>query len=158
MRLYQPYHYKSKNPIWTDADSAIRKIQKGRRILIGSGCAEPQHLVKALIRNANYFRDNEVVHILTVGIAPYSDKKYAANFRHNAFFIGQNIRDSVKKGHSDYLPIFLSDIPALFTSKAVALDAVIVQLSPPDKHGYCTLGTSVDAAKAAVESASVIIS
>ena len=85
-----------------------------------------------------------MVHILTVGIAPYSDKKYAANFRHNAFFIGQNIRDSVKKGHSDYLPIFLSDIPRLLKTKQMPIHAVLIQVSPPNNQKFVSLGVSVD--------------
>ena len=85
MFMYEKYIYRKKKTVWTDADSAVRNIKKGKRILIGSGCAEPQHLVQALVRNAQFFRDNEVVHILTVGIAPYADPRYAHNFRHNAF-------------------------------------------------------------------------
>jgi len=157
MFLYSKYTYKKKNPLWVDADTAIRKIKKGKRILIGSGCAEPQHLVHALMRNARYFRDNEVVHILTVGVAPYADPQYAENFRHNAFFIGRNIRDSVSEGHSDYMPIFLSEIPRLFKTRQMPLHAVLIQVSPPNHNGYVSLGVSVDILPAAIASADIVI-
>ncbi len=157
MLLYKPYRFKKKKPIWTDADTAIRKIQKGKRILIGSGCAEPQRLVKALVENASQFRDNEIVHILTTGIAPYADPQYAQNFRHNAFFIGHNIRESVYKGYSDYMPIFLSEIPRLFLNKQMTLHAALIQVSAPDKDGYVSLGVSVDVVLAAIASADFVI-
>lgn len=155
--LYQPYSYKKKQPVWIDADSAIRKIQKGKRILIGSGCAEPQHLVQCLVRNASCFRDNEVVHILTVGIAPYADPEFLRNFRHNAFFIGHNIRASVQQGHSDYMPIFLSEVPQLFKSRQMPIHAVLVQVSPVSPRQTVSLGVSVDILPAAIASADFVI-
>ena len=157
MLLYEKYTYKKKKPIWTDADTAIRSIKKGKRILIGSGCAEPQFLVQALVRNAGRFRDNEVVHILTVGIAPYADPQYAANFRHNAFFIGKNIRDSVAKGYCDYMPIFLSEIPRLFKTKQMPIHAALIQVSPPNKSKMVSLGISVDILPAAIQNADIVI-
>lgn len=157
MFLYEEYIYKKRSPIWVDADTAIKKIKKGQRILIGSGCAEPQHLVQALVRNASHFRDNEVVHILTVGIAPYADPQYAQNFRHNAFFIGHNIRESVSKGHSDYMPIFLSEIPRLFKTRQMPIHAVLLQVSPPDNNNQVSLGVSVDILPAAIAHADIVI-
>jgi len=156
MLLYNPYKYKKKEPKWIDADSAIRSIHKGRRILIGSGCAEPQFLVKALIRNAKYFRDNEIVHILTVGIAPYGEAQFADNFRHNAFFIGNNIRDSIYEGRADYMPIFLSEIPRLFKTGQMPLHCVLLQVSPPNRR-YVSLGVSVDILPSAIASADFVI-
>ena len=157
MFLYEKYFYKKKKTVWTDADSAVRNIKKGKRVLIGSGCAEPQHLVHALVRNANYFRDNEVVHILTVGIAPYADPRYAHNFRHNAFFIGHNIRESVLQGHSDYMPVFLSEIPRLFKTRQMPLHAALIQVSPPDRKGFVSLGVSVDILPAAIAGADIVV-
>jgi len=157
MFLYQKSQYASKQPVWTDADSAIRNIKKGKRILIGSGCAEPQHLVQALVRNARHFRDNEVVHILTVGIAPYSDPQYADNFRHNAFFIGHNIRESIIQGHADYMPIFLSEIPRLLKSRQMPIHAALIQVSPPNEQGFVSLGVSVDILAAAISTADIVI-
>lgn len=157
MFLYQPYQFKQKNPVWVDALTAIRQIKKGRRVLIGSGCAEPQFLVKTLVNNASLFRDNEIVHILTVGIAPYADPQYANNFRHNAFFIGKNIRQSVTDGHSDYLPIFLSEIPSLLRTKQMPVHCALIQVSPPDDNGFVSLGVSVDILLAAIQSADIVI-
>ncbi len=157
MQYYKSYRFKKKSPQWVDADTAIKKIHKGKRIIIGSGCAEPQHLVQALIRNASQFRDNEVAHILTAGIAPYADPQYAQNFRHNAFFIGHNIRESVMKGHSDYVPIFLSEVPQLFINKQMSLHAALIQVSPPDKQNYVSLGVSVDVVLAAISCADIVI-
>lgn len=156
-QLYEPYHYQTKYPIWCDADTAIRKIQKGKRILIGSGCAEPQHLVRALVRQAPLFRDNEIVHILTVGISPYSDPQYSAHFRHNAFFIGENIRAAVHDGRADYMPIFLSDIPRLLKTKQMPVHAVLIQVSPPGRGKHVSLGVSVDILPAAIASADLVI-
>ncbi|MBZ0167329.1 MAG: GNAT family N-acetyltransferase, partial [Candidatus Omnitrophica bacterium] len=157
MLLYEPYKFRKKILQVVDADKAIRKIQKGGRILIGSGCAEPQHLVQALIRNAECFRDNEVVHILTVGIAPYADVRYAKNFRHNAFFIGHNIRKSVTEGHSDYMPIFLSEVPNLFKTGQMPLHAVLIQVSPPNNRNFVSLGVSVDILPSAIANADIVI-
>ena len=141
---FQKYEFKKRSPQWVDAGTAIRKINKGKRILIGSGCAEPQMLVKALVKNASCFRDNEIVHLLTVGIAPYTDSQYADSFRHNAFFIGKNVRDAVNEGHADYIPIFLSEIPMLFKTGQMPIHAALVQVSPPNDNNEVSLGVSVD--------------
>jgi len=158
VQYYSDYKWtKRKKPVWVNADMAIQKIKKGKRILIGSGCAEPQHLVEALVRNADRFYDNEVVHILTVGIAPYVDPKYAKSFRHSAFFMGKNVRGAVSEGHADYTPIFLSEIPLLFKTGQMPLHAVLVQVSPPDKKGFVSLGVSVDVLLAAISVADIVI-
>jgi acyl-CoA hydrolase len=157
MFLYEEYQFKKKNPVWTDALTAIRQIKKGKRILIGSGCAEPQMLVQTLVKNASIFHDNEIVHILTVGIAPYADPQYANNFRHNAFFIGRNIRQSVADGHSDYLPIFLSEIPGLLKTRQMPVHCALIQVSPPDEQGFVSLGVTVDILLAAVQTADIVI-
>lgn len=127
------------------------------RVFVGSGCAAPQSLVAALGRRGAEVFDVEIVHILTFGDAPYSSRERLANFRHNAFFIGPNVRDAVNEGLADYTPIFLSEIPALFRQKSIHLDVALVQVSPPDAHGYCSFGVSVDVVKAAVESADYIV-
>jgi len=157
MLLYEKYSFKKKNPVWVDADTAIKKIKKGGRILIGSGCAEPQYMVHALMKNADYFRDNEVVHILTVGVAPYADPKYAHSFRHNAFFIGHNIRDAVAQGHADYMPIFLSEIPRLLKTRQMPLHCALLQVSPPNENNCVSLGVSVDILPAAISAADIVI-
>lgn len=155
--FYEKYKFSKKNPQWVDADTAVRQIKKGKRIVLGSGCAEPQHLVEALVRNAEHFYDNEIAHILTVGIAPYADPKYADNFRHNAFFIGKNIRNAIREGHADYIPIFLSEVPMLFKTGQMPVHCAMIQVSPPDKHNKVSLGVSVDVLLAAISKADIVI-
>jgi acyl-CoA hydrolase/GNAT superfamily N-acetyltransferase len=127
------------------------------RVFVGSGCAAPQSLVAALARRGSDVFDVEIIHILTFGSAPYSHRDLLANFRHNAFFIGPNVRDAVNEAVADYTPVFLSDIPALFRRKNIHLDIALVQVSPPDAHGFCSFGVSVDVVKAAVESADYVV-
>src|SRR6266496_2390195 len=142
---------------WTTADEALKTVRSGMRLFVGSGCAAPQKLVAALAaRGADVF-DVEIIHILTFAGAPYATRELLANFRHNAFFIGPNVRDAVNEGVADYTPIFLSEIPALFRRKQVHLDLALIQVTPPDAHGFCSFGVSVDVVKAAVESADYVV-
>lgn len=154
---FSPYKYPRRKAIFTDADTAVRKIHKGKRILLGSGCAVPQHLVAALVRNARHFKDNEIGHILTVGPAPYTDARYTENFRHSAFFIGKNTREAVNRGDADYVPIFLSEVPLLFKTGQLPLHAAVVQVTPPDKRGRVSLGVSIDVLPAAISRADIVI-
>ncbi|HEV2320527.1 MAG TPA: acetyl-CoA hydrolase/transferase C-terminal domain-containing protein [Verrucomicrobiae bacterium] len=142
---------------WMTADEALAHLRSGMRVFVGSGCAAPQKLVSALTRRGREVFDVEIVHILTFGMAEYASRELLANFRHNAFFIGPNVRDAVNEGVADYTPIFLSDVPALFRQKQIRLDVALVQVSPPDAHGFCSYGVSVDVVKAAVESARFVI-
>jgi acyl-CoA hydrolase/GNAT superfamily N-acetyltransferase len=144
------------------AEEAIfSHIHRGDRIFIGTGCGEPQYLVRALIQyvqsHPKAFFDAEVFHVWTLGVAPYTDEKFKPNFRHNSFFIGSNTRDAVNKGLADYTPVFLSQVPRLFHRKLVPVDVALIQTSPPDDHGFMSLGISVDITKAAAENASLII-
>jgi acyl-CoA hydrolase/GNAT superfamily N-acetyltransferase len=139
------------------ADEAVRLIRPGRRILIGSGAAEPVRLVEAMVARADSLADNEIVHLLTLGPAPYVRPELASSFRHTAFFIGGNVRPAVHEGRADYLPVFLSEIPALIRTRRVRIDVALVQVSPPDEHGYVSLGVSVDVIRAAVDAADVIL-
>lgn len=127
------------------------------RVFIGSGCAAPQALVEALTARAPDVFDVEVLHILTHGEAPYARPELQAHFRQNSFFIGSNVRSSVHAGAADYTPVFLSEIPRLFRERRIHLDLALVQVSPPDAHGFCSYGVSVDVVKAAVESADWVI-
>jgi acyl-CoA hydrolase len=137
------------------------RIHRGDRIFIASACGEPQYLLQALIRyvesNPKAFFDAEVIHVWTMGLAPYTEEKYKSNFRHNSFFIGNSTRSAVNQGIADYTPIFLSEVPRLFSSGYIPVDIALIQTSPPDAHGYMSLGVSVDIVKAAVERASTII-
>lgn len=156
-QYFSKYKYSKRKALRVDADTAIKKIQKGKRILIGSGCAVPQHLVSALVRNANHFKDNEIAHILTVGPAPYTDPQYSDNFRHSAFFIGKNTREAVNRGDADYIPIFLSEVPLLFKTGQLPLHAAIIQVSAPNKQNMVSLGVSVDVLPAAISKADIVI-
>lgn len=139
------------------ADEAVLAIPPGRPILIGSGAAEPVGLVEALARQAGHFSDNTVVHLMTLGPAPYVDPALAAHFRHNAFFIGANVRQAVHEGRADYTPVFLSQIPQLIRARRLPVDVALVQCTPPDRFGYVNIGVSVDIVMAAIESARLVI-
>ena len=136
-------------------------IHRGNTIFIGSACAEPQHLVQELIRyvksNPKAFFDAEVLHVRSLGVAPYATEKFKQNFRHNSFFIGDSTRDAINKGLADYTPIFLSQVPELFYRGLARVDIALIQTSPPDEHGYLSLGISVDIVKAAAETARLLV-
>jgi acyl-CoA hydrolase/GNAT superfamily N-acetyltransferase len=136
---------------------ALSHLESGTRIFVGSGCAEPQRLVRELARQADRLRDVEVVSLLTLGTAEYADPDYARSYRHNAYFIGANVRRAVREGRADYTPVFLSEIPGLVRSGQQRLDAALVQLSPPDRHGYFSLGIHVDVQRAMIETARLVI-
>jgi acyl-CoA hydrolase/RimJ/RimL family protein N-acetyltransferase len=138
------------------AAEAARHVRSGDHVFIGSGCAEPQTLVRALAENEAVV-EGEILHILTLGIAPYADPRFPGRFRHNALFIGANVRDAVRAGHADYTPVFLSEIPSLFRSGRIQVDVALVQVSPPDRAGYVSVGISVDVVKAAIDAAKVVL-
>lgn len=135
------------------AGQAIALLEPGQRLLIGSGAAEPLSLVKALVEDGAHLADNEIVHLLTLGPAPYVRPEHQGRFRHCAFFIGENVRDAVHEGRADFMPVFLSEIPELIRRRRVRIDAALIQVSPPDAHGFVSLGLSVDVVRAAVDSA-----
>jgi acyl-CoA hydrolase/ribosomal protein S18 acetylase RimI-like enzyme len=135
----------------------LKQIPRNSRIFIGSGCAEPQELVRQLVESAPHFADAEILHILTAGRSEYVEPRYVDNFRHNAFFIGPNVRQAVTEGAADYTPIFLSELPGLFESRQLPIDLALIQVSPPDAHGYCSLGVSVDVVKSAAAVARIVV-
>jgi 4-hydroxybutyrate CoA-transferase len=137
---------------FVSATEAMQQVCSGQRIFLHGAAATPQVLLEALTRDAERLEDVEIVHLHAGGAAPH-----VAPAIHRALFVGDNTRQAVNAGRADFVPIFLSDIPHLFTSRQLGLDVAIVQVSPPDAHGFCSLGTSVDAAKAAVESARLVI-
>lgn len=147
---------KYKKKILTAA-GAIRKIRRGARIFLGTGCGVPYHLVHELAIHADQMADNEIVHLLTLGDTPSADPKFQNQFRHNTFFVSANIRDAVSEGRADYTPMMLSEIPDLFRQRRMPLDVAMIQVSPPDRYGYCSLGISVDITKSAFESADMVI-
>ncbi len=142
-------------------ESVFRHIHRGDRIFVGSGCGEPQYLIRALMEyvsaHPKAFFDAEIMQVYSFGIAPYTDPKFKSNFRHNSFFIGNNTREPVNKGMADYTPISLSDAPSLMYRGIVPIDVALIQTSPPDGHGYLSLGISVDMVKAATDVARIVI-
>jgi acyl-CoA hydrolase/RimJ/RimL family protein N-acetyltransferase len=137
------------------------RIHRGDRIFVSTGCGEPQYLIRALIdyveSHPKAFFDAEVIQVWTLGVAPYTEQKFEANFRHNSFFVGNDTRKAVNEGLADYTPIFLSQVPDLFYRGMIPVNVALVQVSPPDSHGYMSLGVSLDIVKAAVDSASLVI-
>ncbi|HEX4037305.1 MAG TPA: acetyl-CoA hydrolase/transferase C-terminal domain-containing protein [Acidobacteriaceae bacterium] len=141
----------------TTAEDALQAVTPGGRVWIQSGCGTPSTLVKALVARAPELRDVEIVHMMTLGSADYTRPEYAGVFRHRGMFLGANVREAVAAGRADYTPIFLSEIEGLFTSGALPLDVCLMQVSPPDKNGYVSLGTTVDCTLTASRCASTII-
>jgi 4-hydroxybutyrate CoA-transferase len=140
-----------------DAQSAVSPIASRMRVFVHGGAAVPLRLLDALVAEAPRLRDVELIHLHTEGSARYADKDLAASFRVANLFVGSNMRAKLDGGRVDYLPCFLSEIPQLLRSGRRPIDAALISLSPPDAHGFCTLGTSCDAAVAAVETAPVVI-
>ncbi|MFL5260835.1 MAG: acetyl-CoA hydrolase/transferase family protein [Anaeromyxobacteraceae bacterium] len=139
------------------ADEAVSVIKSGDRVFIHSVAAAPKRLIDAMTARASELRVVEVVQLHTEGEAPYAAPALAKSFRVNALFVGANVREAVQAGRADYLPVFLSEVPQLFRGGLLPLDVALVQVSPPDRHGYCSLGVSVDASRAAVQTARTVI-
>jgi 4-hydroxybutyrate CoA-transferase len=139
-----------------EAAEAVSGVQSGERVFLGSAAADPVTLVAALTGRASELRDVSIIHSLTFGAAPYVEPRYARSFRHTAFFIGANVRQAVRDGRADFVPIFLSEIPALFTHR-LPIDWAFVQLSPPDRHGYCSVGVSAETVVGAIRAARHVV-
>jgi acyl-CoA hydrolase/GNAT superfamily N-acetyltransferase len=137
------------------------RIRRGNSIFIGTACGEPQHLLASLVHhveNASHtIYGTQILHVWTLGVAPYANKKFKMNFRHNSFFISDSSRQSINEGMADYTPVFLSEIPSLFRSGIITIDVALVQLSPPDADGFMSLGVSVDIVKSAMEQARLVV-
>jgi len=139
------------------ADEAVAGIRSGQQLFVHGGAATPSILLEALTARADELSDVGVIHLHTEGPAPHLAPEVADSFRHRALFIGANARDAVNSGRADYVPIFLSDIPELFTTGVLPLDAALINVSAPDLHGYCSLGTSVDTALSALAAARTVV-
>lgn len=139
------------------AESAIKHVKPGDRVFVGSACGEPQELVRALVNTAGSVEDAEVLNVLTMGVAPYTDPRYSDRFRANAFFIGNSVRDAVGQVRADYTPIFFSQIPDMFRSGRVPIDVALIMVSEPDEYGFCSLGVSVDMTRSAAFSAKFLV-
>lgn len=144
-------------PQLSSALDAVRAIKSGDRIWIHGMAAAPQALIQAMVARAHELRDVEIVQLHTEGPAPYAEPQYAESFRVNALFVGANVRKAVDEGRADYIPVFLSEAPALFRKGILPLDVALITVSPPDRHGFYSLGTSIEATRAAVQTAKTVI-
>ena len=138
------------------AADVVELVQSGQRVFVHGAAATPERLLDALVARAGHLTDVELIHLHTFGPARYAEPRFAASFRVANLFVGGNMRGRLDGQRVDYLPVFLSEIPALLRNVRRP-DVALVQVSPPDAHGWCSLGTSVDAARAAVETAPVVL-
>ncbi|XP_061197068.1 4-hydroxybutyrate coenzyme A transferase-like [Saccostrea echinata] len=160
--LYSPeplHPILDKVPKWTTAEEAVEVIESGHRIYIQGGASSPLSLVDAMCAHGEKakLKDVEVIEAPIQARAPYTDPKYEGIFRPNSFFISASLRNAVAEGRADTIPIFLSEIPLLFRRRLLSLDVALISLSPPDKHGFCSLGPGIDCTRAAVQNAQFII-
>jgi acyl-CoA hydrolase len=156
----EPFHpIPDREPKWMTAEEAVSVITSGMKVFVHGCAATPLVLLEALVKHGvtGKLRNVEMIHIHTEGPGLYARPEYNGIFRSNSLFIGANCRQAVNEGRGDFTPIFLGEVPLLFRRKIINLDAALIQVSPPDEHGFCTLGPSVDTARAAVQNAKYII-
>jgi acyl-CoA hydrolase len=139
------------------AAEAVGGIRSGQQIYVHAAAAAPSVLLDALVERAPELSDVNVVHLHIEGPGPHLAPEMSGHFYHRALFIGPNARRAVNEGRAEYIPAFLSDVPTLFRRGIIPLDAVLINVSPPDKHGFCSLGTSVVAMPTAIRSAKTVI-
>ena len=139
------------------AEQALQYLKSGMRVYIHPGCAEPETLVEAMMLRAPELHDVEITHMRTMGEAPYVAPEMAGHFRHSAVFMGSNVREAINDGRADYIPIDLSQVEGLFESGAMPLDLALIQVSPPDSHGFCSFGVGVDTTLTAAKCARYVI-
>jgi len=140
----------------TTSQEAVKRIKSGDRISISHAAGEPTHIIDAMVANREAYRDVEICHMVPLGECAYAQPGMEAYFRHNAIFVGARTRNTIKEGHGDFTPCYFSQISNLW-SRTLPLDVALIHVSPPDKHGYCSLGVSVDYSKHAVEQAKMVI-
>jgi 4-hydroxybutyrate CoA-transferase len=150
--IYRNIFMKIVNPF-----EALQCLQSGNSVYIQSAAAAPQLLINAMIQHKDRLQHVKIMQLHTEGAAPYAAEGMEKHFNITAFFIGSNIREAVQSGRANYLPVFLSEVPLLFRRNILPVDIVLINVSTPDKHGYCSLGVSVDVSKAAIEKASIVI-
>lgn len=142
---------------YVTAEEAVQIVQSNNRVYVQAAAATPTLLTNALTNRASELRNVEICHLHTEGVAKYSNIEFRESFHVNSFFIGRNVRHTLENGNGSYTPVFLSELPNLFRKKALLLDVVFIHVSPPDQHGYCSLGTSVEATIAAIENAKFVV-
>lgn len=142
---------------YVSAEEAVKVVKSGDRVYVQAAAATPTILTKALTERYAELRNVEICHLHTEGEAPYANPELAESFHVNSFFIGANVRHTLKAGNGSYTPVFLSELPHLFRKRVLELDVVFIHVSPPDQHGYCSLGVSVEASVAAIENAKIVV-
>ncbi|TDP58199.1 acetyl-CoA hydrolase/transferase family protein [Flavobacterium dankookense] len=142
---------------YVTADEAVKVVKSNDRVYVQAAAATPTVLTKALAKRATELRNVEVCHLHTEGDAPYANPEFAESFHVNSFFIGANVRHTLTAGNGSYTPVFLSELPNLFRKNVLPIDVAFIHVSPPDSHGYCSLGVSVEATVAAIENAKIVI-
>jgi acyl-CoA hydrolase len=142
---------------YISGEEAVKVIKSGDRVFVHGGAATPHFLLRKLVDRASELSDVELVSISMQGEAIFAEKKYKGIFKVNSLFVSPNIREAVNDGRGDYIPVFLSEIPVLFRRGILPLDVALIHVSPPDKHGYCSLGVSIDVASTAIKTAKYVI-
>lgn len=142
---------------YVSGEEAVKVIKSGDRVFVHGSAATPQHLIEKMVARASELKDVELVSISLQGDAPFANEKFRDNFRINSMFVSPNIRKAVNEGRGDYIPVFLSEIPNLFRRNVLPIDVAMIHVSPPDQHGYCSLGVSVDIAGSALRHAKTVI-
>jgi len=141
----------------TSAEEAVRVVSSGDHVWLHAGCNNPEELVRALVGRSDELEDVEVTHLLTFGAADHVDPRHEKTFRHRSLFVGRNVREAVDDGRADFVPVFLSEIPDLIRNGTIPVDVALIQVSPPDEHGFCSDGVGVECTKAAAESAKTVV-
>ncbi|MBO9703178.1 MAG: acetyl-CoA hydrolase/transferase family protein [Sporocytophaga sp.] len=142
---------------YTTADEAIKILKSNDRVFIHSVAAAPKILIDAMVKRAEELKNVEIIHMHTEGQADYVKPEYQDSFHLKSLFVGANVREATQSGRADYIPIFLSEIPILFRRRLLPVNVALIQVSPPDRFGYCSLGLSVDTTKAVIETAETVI-
>jgi 4-hydroxybutyrate CoA-transferase len=141
----------------TTSDEAVKKIKSGDNLVVQPGCAVPHELIRAMVRRKDELENVTIYHILIVGELPYVNPGMEKHFKHKAFFTGANARKAVQEGRAEFIPIFLSEVPLLFKRNIINVDVALINVSPPDEHGFCSYGVDVGTIKTAADKAKIII-
>ncbi|MDD3806887.1 MAG: acetyl-CoA hydrolase/transferase C-terminal domain-containing protein [Candidatus Marinimicrobia bacterium] len=141
----------------TPVEEAVKAVKSGDTVYVHSNCAVPEYLIDALVSRASELKDVTMVHILTLGKAAYTKPEMEGHFRTLSLFSGSNVRQAIQEGRGDFVPIFLHEVSDLFWSGHIKINVALIQVSPPDDHGYCSFGVSLDHTRAATETADIII-
>lgn len=139
------------------AEEAVKIVKSNNRVYLQAAAAAPQVLIRALSERHEELRNVEICQLHTEGEAPYANPEYRESFHVNSFFVGKNIRHTLQAGNGSYTPVFLSELPLLFKRNIIKLDVAFIHVSPPDKHGYCSLGVSIEATLAAIDNATYVV-